>query len=623
MTAYRPDIDMLRAIAVSSVVVFHLYPESLMQGYLGVDIFFVISGYLITLALWNESSSRAFSIANFYERRIRRLMPALIFMLAILTPISTLILLPSDLTGYGKSLLASLAFVANIYFWRDTNYFSPDAETRPLLHLWSLSVEEQFYLIFPVLLWLLARYAARYALLGVTGVTAISLALNIAALRYDASGPAFFMLPTRAWELGCGAILALAPSRWQPDVKCSQALMFAGMALVAASLVVPMPATVPAPILCVFATSIVIFAGRYQTAPIIFRLRPVIFVGLISYSLYLWHWPIIVLLKYYLVTDTINPLISLMSVILMLALAIFSWRYVERPFRKRTTSRASVYRHAAAGVASLFIAGSLLVAYSGLPWRVPQLAANYNAAVGTNFRCAVNDFFAFGASRACALNLPSGKPYEAELVLLGNSHAQMYAPAWRRITAETDTTSLLVPLNGCFPTVLKNLSPKCLIAANTNLTEVARMPAKVVVIGFNWSAVDPSIVEAVDDLVARINETGKRAILIGPLAEPGWNLAAETSKRIAFGHELTGEMDTPAQAFYDRFGSWIRHFEDRRDLVFVRPDTIQCGPEKCRYVIDDRPIFADSNHIAQAELPRFEPMFRAGLEEARRMVPLR
>ena len=163
-SSYRPDIDGLRAIAVLSVILFHFAHQNLPGGFLGVDIFFVLSGYLITQIIHGEIVAHRFTIRGFYERRVRRIMPALLLVLACSSVVAALILLPSDLVGFGKALLATLGFFANMYAWRDTNYFSPLADQKPLLHTWSLGVEEQFYIFFPLVLWLLARRWPRLVL---------------------------------------------------------------------------------------------------------------------------------------------------------------------------------------------------------------------------------------------------------------------------------------------------------------------------------------------------------------------------------------------------------------------------------------------------------------------------
>ncbi len=185
--------------------------------FLGVDIFFVISGFLITSIIWREARRGQFTIVTFYDRRIRRIMPGLLLLLPITSAFAFLLLLPADLIGYAKSQLATLAFSANIYFWRDTGYFSRAAEEKPLLHLWSLGVEEQFYLLFPLLLVFLAARKPRAALYALSAMTLVSLLLNPLASKLGVDGASFWLLPMRAWELGAGAILALLPASFAPQ----------------------------------------------------------------------------------------------------------------------------------------------------------------------------------------------------------------------------------------------------------------------------------------------------------------------------------------------------------------------------------------------------------------------
>lgn len=230
-TGYRPDLDGLRAVAVLSVIAFHFSGKVLPGGYLGVDIFFVLSGFLITNVIWREALKRKFSIARFYERRVRRIMPALVVLLIVVSVGAFVLLLPVDLKDYAKSVFASLGFVANIYFWRDTGYFGLTAEQKPLLHVWSLGVEEQFYIIFPLFVVLCIRLR-RSALLPLTSVLVLlSFAANIEANRRGLDGPAFWFLPTRAWELGAGALLALAPTARlaRPWVRGCLALVAVGL----------------------------------------------------------------------------------------------------------------------------------------------------------------------------------------------------------------------------------------------------------------------------------------------------------------------------------------------------------------------------------------------------------
>jgi hypothetical protein len=283
---------------------------------------------------------------------------------------------------------------------------------------------------------------------------------------------------------------------------------------------------------------------------------------------------------------------------------------------------------AAAGVAGLAAAGIGLIASEGLPRRLSAEATLINRAVGTNYRCPVADYFTVGTSRACPLNLPSRRAEDADAVLLGNSHAQMYAPVWARILAERGEAGLLLPANGCLPTVQANISRDCIELARRNLAAVAALPrVKTVILGLTWqheadAFVDAgghtldnhdnrALVAALDDLIAQLQGAGKQVLLIGPIACPGWDMASAVSRQIAFGQPAVGARWLPAADFQRRFGSAIAHFEARPDIGFARPDRVQCGAERCEYFLDGHSLFADSSHVAVAELGRFHAPFAA------------
>jgi peptidoglycan/LPS O-acetylase OafA/YrhL len=630
---YRPDVDGLRAIAVISVVFFHLFKSAAPGGYLGVDMFFVLSGYLITAIIWLEIRERKFSIVRFYDRRIRRIMPALLLLLLVTTLVSVLILLPTDLIGYGKSLLATLVFTANVYFWRDADYFSPAAEQKPLLHIWSLGVEEQFYILFPLILVLLARWWPRRAPYAIGALTIGSLAANVLALYVGGSVPAFFLLPTRAWELGVGALLALLPAHAAPRAAAARVAASVGALLVAIGIIHPLDLfwIVPVALPVVVGTALLVLGGQHDRSPInrVLRWHPVVFVGLISYSLYLWHWPIIVLTQYYLVRPLTLPEAAA-ALVLMTACAAGSWWFVERPFRRKQTPIERVRFVAAVGAVTLAAAAAGILFARGLPGRLNAEAAVINQAVDTNFRCEISDYLAFGRSRACGMNLPSRKPADADVVLLGNSHAQMYTPVWTSIIADRGQAGLLVPANGCLPTMKANISRECMEIARDNLTEISKLTrAKTVIVGLNWEhrqgvLIDSgghtlddndnrAIISALDDLIDRLHSVGKQVVLIGPIAEPGWNIASTLSRQLAFGHELNRPTFLPASDFKQRLGPAIQHFDSRGDIGFARADKVQCPGERCYFVLDGRSLFSDSNHIAIAELQRFRAVFQAAL----------
>lgn len=632
--AYRPDLDGLRAIAVLSVIVYHLSANMLPGGFLGVDIFFVLSGYLITSIIWREVSVGDFSLVRFYDRRIRRLMPALLTVLFATTIASGLLLLPIDLVGFARSLLAALGFVANVYFWRDTDYFSRMAEEKPLLHIWSLGVEEQFYVLFPLLLLLLVRKAKAWASIMIAGLCLGSLMINVLALKFGAYTPAFYLLPTRAWELGAGVLIALLPAKDMQVPRAVAVYGYLGAVLVIYSIAIgsqlPLP-FIPESLLVVIGTSLLVYSGSKGKHPVsrLLSWSGLVFVGLISYSLYLWHWPIIVLFKYYLVRDLTLPEMGA-AVAVMTVLAILSWRYIERPFRASKITIHAVRYLALAGVIAAASAAGAIIVQSGFPERLNPAAAQINAAVGTNYRCEVSNYLYFDQSRACVLELPSRDPKDAKIVLLGNSHAQMYAPIFRDIIHDLSLTGLLVPANGCLPTYDANINSECIELANRNIDGVIELKsAHVVVLGMSWdrfvvTSDDPDsaphatekLLDGLDKTIDRLIAVGKKVVLIGPIATPNWDVASITGRNLAFGRITERPLYSSQQDFQSKFSNIIDHFEQRSDLAFVRPDRVQCRNGHCDYVINGHSLFADDNHLALAELSLFRPVFEIALKQA-------
>lgn len=622
-------MDGLRAVAVLSVIVFHLSRSVLPGGYLGVDIFFVISGYLITSIIWREISAGNFSIVRFYDRRIRRIMPALLAVLFAITLASLLLLLPIDLVGFARSIFATLGFVANVYFWRDANYFSRVAEEKPLLHIWSLGVEEQFYVIFPLLLLLLARKTKAWASICIAGLCIGSLIVNVFALKFDAYLPAFYLLPARAWELGAGALIALLPARTASAPRTMAAYGYIGAALIVFCIATGLKGWrlnhpfIPESLLVVIGTSLLIHSGSREKH-LMSRLLSwsgLVFVGLISYSLYLWHWPIIVLSRYYLVRDLTMPEMGV-AVALMTVLAILSWRYIERPFRAATVAIQTVrYMVLACMIVAAMTAGAI-IARAGFPERLNPAAAQLNAAVGTHYRCAVSDYLYFEQSRACLQELPSRNPEDAEIVLLGNSHAMMYAPILRDIIHDLSLNGLLiVPATGCLPTYDANISSACAELANRNIDGVVKLKrARVVVLGTTWDKfVTKSgkiMLDGLDRTINRLNAAGKKVVLIGPIATPGWDVASITGRNLAFGRPAQRPLYGSQQEFQSKYSNIVAHFEQRRDIIFVRPDLVQCNKGRCDYVIDGHSLFADDNHLAAAELSLFRPAFDMAMKRA-------
>jgi peptidoglycan/LPS O-acetylase OafA/YrhL len=375
---YRPDIDGLRAIAVALVVLTHADVPGLGGGFIGVDVFFVISGFLITTILLREARDGSYSLARFYERRIRRIFPALITVLVATTLAGIYVLTPDQLAAYGKSMMATMLFVSNFYLGMTANYFDPIAETQPLLHTWSLAVEEQFYIVFPVFLVALVRWFPRRVKAVVWIVALLSFAACI-VLTERRPTMAFYLAPTRAWELLAGALLAIHTPRALPAGRewIAQALGIAGLGLILIAGLGFSPATAfPgwAATLPVLGAVALILAGTLGggIATRLLSTAPMRGLGLISYSLYLWHWPVIVLLRFWTI-DPPTPVQMTLAVVATVILSILSWKYVEQPFR-HAGQRPGRLRHpvlwAGAGCMVVVCAlSALLFQGKGLPGR--------------------------------------------------------------------------------------------------------------------------------------------------------------------------------------------------------------------------------------------------------------
>ena len=301
MQDYRPDIDGLRAVAVVPVVLYHAGVPALTGGFVGVDVFFVISGYLITGIVAAGIAAGSFSIVEFYERRARRILPALFVVLAASVAAGWWLLLPEPLERFAKSLLAATLFGSNFWFLDSArDYFAPGSDFAPLLHTWSLAVEEQFYLFFPPLLWAVARWRRGRE---VRLVAWLSLASFLGAVVVVAVDPplAFYLAPLRIWELGLGALLALRPvprlaARWQREGLGALGLAGIAVAVFGYDDLTPFPGFAAlAP--CLGALAIIAVGSGGSVVNRALAIRPVVFVGLISYSLYLWHWPILAFLR--------------------------------------------------------------------------------------------------------------------------------------------------------------------------------------------------------------------------------------------------------------------------------------------------------------------------------------
>jgi peptidoglycan/LPS O-acetylase OafA/YrhL len=438
---YRPDIDGLRALAVLLVVFNHLQ-TSVTGGYVGVDVFFVISGYLISSVILSEVEAGTFSIVGFYERRVRRIFPALLVTLFVASLLAYRYLLPSETNGFARSMLASVASVSNMFFWSQAGYFDASSSFKPLLHTWSLAVEEQFYIIFPLFLAGLSMWRRANLKTAIWSVAAVSFALACLSV-HRAPTAAFFFAPLRAWELLLGTIVS---QHYLPKISGGVWRNFASLAGLALILVpawlytaeTPFPGLSALPV-CLGA-ALLIGAGETGSSVIgrVLSWRPVVFVGLISYSLYLCHWPIIAFRNRSFILsehDILGPRDRIEILVVSLIAATISWRFVETPFRSGVLrpGRKNLFLINGLAAVTVSVVALIMMGTDGLPSRFSREAVEVAAFTsyhperewreGTCFLVPVNTFSDF-LPETCL----SRDADRLNLLLLGDSLAAHLYP---------------------------------------------------------------------------------------------------------------------------------------------------------------------------------------------------
>jgi peptidoglycan/LPS O-acetylase OafA/YrhL len=536
--AYREDIDWLRAVAVLAVVAFHFEAPAVFGGFVGVDIFFVISGYLITGIIQSELQSGRFSFAQFYERRVRRLLPALYAMVALTAIPSFHYLLTSERSEFFRSIAAVVTFTSNFFFWFQTGYFDHAAVEKPLLHTWSLAVEEQFYLALPLLLWGLSRVTrgGRFALPLLLGALAIaSFALCIWLMGSDRSANAFFMSPPRAWEFLIGGLIATPGVPVLRSVRGRQ--IARGIALVLIAIPVfslrqgPGFPGVNALLPCIGAT-VFIWSGIGVPSQIRSRYSPlnvVKFFGQISYSLYLWHWPLFTFARFSkssLVLDAGDKIALFAATV---AISYLSWRFVEQPFREKSlapTQRAA-FRFAALATAVLLIGSVSGVVASRTASDADRAALQLESYNAYPFA----PLYRFGSCFAPANGVFGDAclglaPDKTNVLLWGDSLAAHYFDGLRKATDPHSVNILQATQAACMPTFNATAqgNASCRdFAGQMDVFFRDRKPA-LVILSADWLeyARPPRFDGMIADLrqtIARLNELGIAVVLLGPAVQ--------------------------------------------------------------------------------------------------------
>lgn len=451
---YRPEIDGLRAIAVIAVVLFHAGVPIVSGGFIGVDVFFVISGYLITSILLREHEIGRFSLLKFYERRVRRIFPALFLVLFTASILAWFYLLPEDMVEYSNSLLSSIFFISNIYFSQDIGYFATASEYKPLLHTWTLSLEEQYYIFFPIFLWGIWKYCRnrhtkKYALLLACLLLAAIISFVIAcwlASRYQSYN--FYLLPSRGWEFLAGAICAIWRARSGysvPSLPIANILSISGVVMIAAAAIsynesIPFPSYYT--LLPVLGTALVIMFGIPKTfVHYVLAARLPVFIGLISYSTYLWHYTLFAFYRIYTQQEAMMEGLLLLSG-LSIILGYFSWKYVEAPFRKKDYVSAKILL-----IWSVLVVGLMsLFAVIGI-WKDGYQQLRFSKEEQETLLSIKRENLDSCVNLECNLNHIK----KSDVVLLGDSNAYHFSVYLSELLGKQETALLNATLGGCPP----------------------------------------------------------------------------------------------------------------------------------------------------------------------------
>ncbi len=621
---YRREIDGLRAIAVLPVMFFHAGFEYFSGGFVGVDVFFVISGYLITTILLSELASGEFSIVRFYERRARRIMPALFLVMAACLPFAWLWLLPSDMKEFANSLQAVTMFGSNFLFWRESGYFDTAAELKPLLHTWSLAVEEQFYVLFPLFLLFTWKFG-KGVVVGILLVISLgSFVLAHWNILNDVSAN-FFLLPTRAWELAVGAFIAIALAadrrpHFSPVVN--QVLGFAGLLLImysvfAFSKATPFPgayAIVPT----LGAALVILFAGPQTLTGAFLGSRLLVGIGLVSYSAYLWYQPMFAFARHKKVAEP-DGAVYLVLTAAALLLAALSWRYVERPFRQKgVIARRHLFVLVAVG-SLLFLAvgtvGHITGGYyfrSDLEQKMSSMEERIRVNFGLNEHCTQD---------SAQFPLACSTSREPEVLLWGDSYAMHLASAL--LASNPDIKLVQMTKSSCGPIAgiahgggkYSEKWARTCIAHNDLVLEYAKQTKslKYAVLSSPFGIVRNSFVrtrggevvhgqtvapQAFRETLRALRELGIKPVVVSPPPRSGQNtgrclIRAEfhgfSPALCDFSHEQALQSHRPIIEF-------LSEIEKEFSVIWLS-DAI-CDQGVCRAAIGDNFIYRDGGHLS-------------------------
>jgi peptidoglycan/LPS O-acetylase OafA/YrhL len=655
---YISGIDGLRAIAVLSVLFFHAGFDGMFSGgFVGVDIFFVISGFLITRLIVKEVTREGrFSFSNFYYRRCKRLFPALFFVFILTFIFAFLLFTPQHFERFGGELIYSIMSVSNFYFWSEAGYFDTDSFFKPLLHTWSLSVEEQFYLFWPIVLVFLLNKVPKYIIwIFIALSIVVSLALNIvmsdghsniltnfspglAAWFEDGPATIFYLAPFRVFEFAIGASLVWVLQYTPKKNSILEILMLAGLIFIAYSILVFDKNTVfpsySALVPCVGAF-LVIFSVNAKYLGVVVRNKLFVGIGLISYSLYLIHWPILVFYKYYYVFPL--SLKEKCAIILVSILAaVLMYFFIEQPFRKHDPDNAGNSR-AGFGLASAIMSMLLLLPSatvwggSGWKWRSGELPEEIAAQLENSKQFHVDNYG--GAGFPSVGWIVRNDADEADIVLLGDSHARHYAYGFKEVLGRAEHKSIYVSSTSCLllPDIARTTPGNdweklCADRVNTALDVLKKKPDAVLVIAHLWGyqisvAKDTEIglpIKSYQQILPKLDELKKlignhRLIIIGNVPGAGSNDVIGCFARPTY-------IPFDCDKFLSRSENEISTISDNKVLKeyasntdgveFIDVHEAFCIDGLCRSFSQGHVIYSDEYHLSKHGSLEFAKYFK-------------
>ena len=620
-SSYRPDIDGLRAVAILSVLAFHAFPRTIPGGFVGVDVFFVISGYLIGGILLGALDSGRFSLADFYSRRIKRIFPPLIIVLAVTYVFGWNLLLADEFKQLGKDIAAGAAFVSNLVSWSEAGYFDRAAETKPLLHLWSLGIEEQFYIFWPIILYAVHR-KAKWILPALLTLAAASFAFDLYMTSADPVG-AFYSPASRCWELASGTLLAQW-MRGRRDAGASSAgrsgmlsnlLGAAGFAIIVAACLM-LDKTVRFPgawaLLPVAGALLVIYAGSAAWFNrVVLASRPALFIGLTSYAIYLWHWPLLAFLR---ISVSAEPTVwaRCAAIALSMLLAWLSYVFVESPIRAPGYNKRKVVLLCFA-LAIVAATGWWTYLQEGLKWRYPQIIQQLTD-VNFSVRNKAREHLCFMSpdedeSKFAAECLE--RDIRPLIFIWGDSHAGSIYPGFKSTQNDYRFGIAQYTASACPPLVNITIPerPLCKRINDYVVEQVRATQPEVVFMDANWNFAHHPLWHAAYDLqlldgtIAALKDAGaKRIVLLG--SAPGWQ---DSLPRVILQnwrndplHRTPLRIESGKRAESIENDRLMKQIADRLGVEFMSVYDILCNDQGCltRLSEDDHEVTAsDSEHL--------------------------